>query len=84
MNDEQLRRIAAMRNHRGDRMRANSRRSMSQKALPLIALRGFIISRRSLGGIVTDLQSRVVDAGGQPILGTSPPRRLTEVGFLSG
>src|SRR5262249_38726808 len=39
------------------------------KALPLIAVREFIISRKSLGGIKTDLQSRVLDASGQPIAG---------------
>jgi predicted oxidoreductase len=39
------------------------------KALPLIAVREFIISRKSLGGIQTDLQSRVLDTSGQPIPG---------------
>jgi predicted oxidoreductase len=37
--------------------------------LPLIAVREFIISRKSLGGIQTDLQSRVLDASGQHIPG---------------
>ena len=37
--------------------------------MPLIAIREFIISRKSLGGIQTDLQSRALDAGGQPIAG---------------
>jgi uncharacterized protein len=70
MNDEQLRRIAAMRNYRGDRMRICKFQPINDpKALPLIAVREFIISRKSLGGIVTDLQSRVIDTAGQPIAG---------------
>jgi uncharacterized protein len=70
MNDEQLRRIAYLRNYRGDRIRlCKFQPIMDTKALPLIAVREFIISRKSLGGIVTDLQSRVLDSAGQPIAG---------------
>jgi predicted oxidoreductase len=70
MNDEQLRRIAYLRNYRGDRIRlCNFQPIGDTKALPLIAVREFIISRKSLGGIVTDLRSRVLDSAGQPIAG---------------
>jgi uncharacterized protein len=70
MNDEQLRRIAALRRYRGDRLRLCKFQPIVDKnALPLIAIREFIISRKSLGGIRTDLQSRVLDAAGQPIHG---------------
>ena len=70
MNDEQLRRIAYLRNYRGDRIRLCKFQPIDDaKALPLIAVREFIISRKSLGGIQTDLQSRVLDASGQPIPG---------------
>jgi len=70
MNDEQLRRIAALRQYRGDRIRLCKFQPINDsKALPLIAVREFIISRKSLGGIRTDLQSRVLDALGQPIEG---------------
>jgi hypothetical protein len=70
MNDEQLRRIAALRKYRGDRIRLCKFQEINDaKALPLIAVREFIISRKSLGGIQTDLQSRVLDASGQPIPG---------------
>jgi uncharacterized protein len=70
MNDEQLRRIAALRRYRGDRLRLCKFQPIVDKnALPLIAIREFIISRKSLGGIKTDLQSRVLDAAGQPIRG---------------
>jgi predicted oxidoreductase len=70
MNDEQLRRIAALRQYRGDRIRLCKFQPIDdKKALPLIAVREFIISRKSLGGILTDLQSRVLDQAGQPIEG---------------
>jgi len=70
MNDEQLRRIAALRQYRGDRIRLCKFQPINDtRALPLIAVREFIISRKSLGGIKTDLQSRVIDASGQPIEG---------------
>jgi predicted oxidoreductase len=70
MNDEQLRRIAALRKYRGDRVRlCNFQPINDAKALPLIAVREFIISRKSLGGIQTDLSSRVLDADGKPIAG---------------
>jgi len=70
MNDEQLRRIASMRKYSGDRVRLCKFQPIGDaKALPLIAVREFIISRKSLGGIQTDLQSRVLDAAGQPIPG---------------
>ena len=70
MNDEQLRRIAYLRNYRGDRIRlCKFQPIMDSRALPLIAVREFIISRKSLGGIMTDLQSRVLDSTGQPIEG---------------
>jgi predicted oxidoreductase len=70
MNDEQLRRIAYLRTYRGDRIRLCKFQPIDDaKALPLIAVREFIISRKSLGGIQTDLQSRVLDAAGQPIAG---------------
>ena len=70
MNDEQLRRIAELRTYRGDRIRlCKFQPIIDARALPLIAIREFIISRKSLGGIQTDLQSRVLDAAGQPIPG---------------
>jgi predicted oxidoreductase len=70
MNDEQLRRIAYLRHYRGDRIRLCKFQAINDaKALPLIAVREFIISRKSLGGIQTDLQSRVLDAAGVPIPG---------------
>ncbi len=70
MNDEQLRRIAGLRQYRGDRVRlCKFQRIQDDKALPLMAIREFITSRKSLGGIQTDLQSRVLSLSGQPIPG---------------
>ena len=68
--DEQRLRIAQLRQWKGDRLRTcRAARILDQRALPLIALRLSIISRKSLGGIQTDLASRVLDAAGQPVPG---------------
>jgi predicted oxidoreductase len=70
MNDEQLRRIGALRQYRGDRARlCKFQPIVDGRALPLIAIREFIVSRKSLGGIQTDLHSRVLTHGGQAIDG---------------
>jgi predicted oxidoreductase len=70
-NDDQLRRIANFRAYRGDRIRTcNFQPILDAKARPLIAIREFILARKSLGGIQTDLQCRVLRAAdGQPIPG---------------
>jgi predicted oxidoreductase len=66
--DEQLKRIAQLRQWKGDRIRTcKFQKIHDHKALPLIAIREFIISRKSLGGIQTDLSGRVLDAAGNPI-----------------
>ena len=69
-NDEQLRRIAHLRRWRGDRMRTcKFQKIVDAGAMPLIAIREFIISRKSLGGLQTDLDSRVLSDAGAPIPG---------------
>jgi len=70
-NDDQLRRIATSRAYRGDRVRTcKFKRILDPKARPLIAIREFILARKSLGGIQTDLQCRVLRASdGEPIPG---------------
>jgi len=70
-NDDQLRRIANALQYRGDRVRTcKFQKILDPKARPLIAIREFILSRKSLGGIQTDLQCRVLRAAGaQPIPG---------------
>jgi len=69
-NDDQIRRVNHLRQYRGDRVRTcKNQKILDAKAMPLIAIREHIISRKSLGGIQTDLQSRVLDSGGNPIEG---------------
>lgn len=68
--DLQLRRIAELRQYRGDRMRVcKPRPILDRRAMPLIAIREFIVSRKSLGGIQTDLGCRVIGADGEAIAG---------------
>lgn len=70
MNDDQLRRIAHLRQFIGDRLRTCKFQKINdQKAYPLIAIREFILARKSLGGIQTDLKSRVLNTSGEPIPG---------------
>ncbi len=69
-NDEQLRRIMNYRTNRGDKIRTcKYQKILDPKAGPLIAVREFILSRKSMGGIQTDMGSRVLNASGQPISG---------------
>lgn len=61
-NDEQLRRIAHARQYRGDRARTCKFQKINDSgAMPFIAIRTYILSRKSLGGIQTDLQCRVLN-----------------------
>jgi uncharacterized protein len=69
-NDDQLRRIAQLRSWRGDRLRTcNFAPIVDERSLPLIAIRMSVLARKSLGGIQTDLQSRVLRADGSFIDG---------------
>ncbi|MCB1142760.1 MAG: FAD-binding dehydrogenase [Leptospiraceae bacterium] len=69
-NDPQLRLITHARNYRGDRLRTcKFQKILDPSAGPLIAIRMSILSRKSLGGIQTDLSSRVMSEKGQPIRG---------------
>jgi predicted oxidoreductase len=69
-NDDQLRRIAQLRSWRGDRLRTcNFQRIVDERAMPLIAIRMTVMARKSLGGIQTDLESRVLRLDGEPIEG---------------
>jgi predicted oxidoreductase len=69
-NDDQLRRIAQLRNWRGDRLRTAKYVAITDpEAGPLIAIKLQPMARKSLGGIQTDLESRVLDSRGEPIAG---------------
>lgn len=60
-SDEQVQLIAKAREYTGDRVRTSKfQRILDKRAMPLIAIREFIISRKSLGGIQTDLQCKVL------------------------
>ena len=64
-NDDQLRRIAHLRRYRGDRTRTcKFQKILDADAAPLIAIREFILSRKSLGGLQTDLDGRVLQPSG--------------------
>ena len=69
-NDEQLRRIAHVRQYKGDRVRTCKFQKINDpKALPLIAIREHILTRKTLGGIQTDLNCRVLSKEQNPIDG---------------
>jgi predicted oxidoreductase len=69
-NDDQLRRIGQLRNWPGDRLRTcNFQRIVDSRAMPLIAIRMTVMARKSLGGVQTDLQSRVLRPDGGLIEG---------------
>jgi len=59
--DEQLIRLAEVRKYIGDRVRTcKFQKILDPDALPLIAIRSFVLSRKSLGGIQTNLDSQVL------------------------
>lgn len=78
-NDEQLRRISHARQYRGDKVRTlKSQKIVDPKAGKLIAIREFILSRKTLGGIQTNLDGKVMGKDGQPMSG------LYAVGEVAG
>jgi len=69
-NDDQLRRIQVYRNYKGDRLRTCKFQKIDdQKAMPLIAIREFILSRKSIGGIQTNLNNEVLKEDGTVLPG---------------
>lgn len=66
--DEQRKRIDDLRQYRGDRMRlAKDQRLLDPNGGPLIAICEHIVTRKSLGGLVTDLRCRALDGSDRPI-----------------
>jgi len=83
-NDEQLRRIAHLRRYRGDRARTcNFQPIFDPDAKPLVAIREFILSRKTLGGLQTDLDGRVLQPPG-PDGSQDPIPGLYAVGEAAG
>ncbi|MEU0037125.1 FAD-binding dehydrogenase [Streptomyces sp. NPDC006333] len=69
--DLQVTAIRGARNYLGDKLirTATSHRILDPKAGPLIAVRLHILTRKTLGGLETDLSSRVLTEGGDPLAG---------------
>jgi predicted oxidoreductase len=69
--DSQTMAIHNARRYRGDRLTrvAKPHRMLDPAKGPLIAVRLHVLTRKSLGGLHTDLQSRVLDHAGQPLPG---------------
>ncbi|WP_121061978.1 FAD-binding dehydrogenase [Chachezhania antarctica] len=78
--DAQIIAIQAARHHRGDRLlrTAPPHRFLDPANGPLIAVRLHILTRKSLGGLQTDLDARVLGADGAPVPG------LFAVGEVAG
>ena len=67
-DDEQLRLIEHARRWKGDKVRTcKYQKILDESAFPLVAIREFLVSRKSMGGIQTDLCSRVLDTEGNPM-----------------
>ncbi len=69
--DTQINYIRGARNYLGDRLirTAAPHKLLDPQAGPLIAVRLHILTRKTLGGLETDLSSRVLGADGQPVPG---------------
>jgi predicted oxidoreductase len=69
--DAQINALRQARHYRGDKLIrvASPHRILDPKAGPLIAVKLHILTRKSLGGIETDLSGRALDGAGIPIPG---------------
>ncbi|MEN2767082.1 FAD-binding dehydrogenase [Ornithinibacillus xuwenensis] len=69
--DLQITALRGARNYRGDKLIrvASPHKILDPKNGPLIAVRLNVLSRKTLGGLQTDLSARVLDNNGDPITG---------------
>ncbi len=69
--DAQINALRHARNYRGDKLIrvAKPHRILDSAAGPLIAVKLHILTRKSLGGIQTDLSGRALDSAGVPVPG---------------
>jgi uncharacterized protein len=69
--DLQIAALRSARSYRGDRLIrvASPHKMLDPKNGPLIAVRLHILTRKTLGGLETDLSGRVLTAGGDPLPG---------------
>jgi uncharacterized protein len=67
--DAQIVALRGARNYLGDKLIriAKPHRLLDAKNGPLIAVRLWIVTRKTLGGLETDLSARVLQADGQPL-----------------
>lgn len=79
VSDDQVRRLSSIRSWKADKMRiCQGQRILDDNAGPLVAVRLHLITRKSLGGITTDLSSCVIGKNGERI------KDLYAVGEASG
>jgi len=97
-NDDQTRRLNQLRQWTGDRIRTcKHQRILDPKAGPLLAIRTHLISRKTLGGMQTNLDCQVMATDGAPMAslyaigeaagfggGGASGKRSLEGTFLSG
>ncbi|WP_087130275.1 FAD-binding dehydrogenase [Microbacterium esteraromaticum] len=69
--DAQIAMLRSMRSYRGDKLirTAPPHRLQDKSAGPMIAVKLHVLTRKSLGGIHTDLDGRALNAAGEPIPG---------------
>jgi predicted oxidoreductase len=69
--DSQITALRGARRYLGDKLIrvAKPHRLLDPKAGPLIAVKLHVLTRKSLGGVQTDLSGRALDAAGQPVPG---------------
>jgi len=69
--DSQVTAIRGARNYRGDKLIrvAKPHKILDKRHGPLIAVKLHVLTRKSLGGIQTDLSARALNAAGKPIVG---------------
>jgi predicted oxidoreductase len=69
--DAQITALRGARNYRGDKLIrvAKPHKILDPTHRPLIAVKLHVVTRKSLGGLQTDLDGRVLDAAGKPVSG---------------
>ena len=69
--DAQIAMLRSAREYRGDKLirTATPHRILDPKSGPLIAVKLHVLTRKSLGGIETDLSARALGANGEPVPG---------------
>lgn len=69
--DAQIGMLRSMRGYRGDKLirTAAPHRLQDPSAGPLVAVKLHVLTRKSLGGINTDLEGRALNVGGSPVPG---------------